>query len=114
MLSDFERIILEYIAFNEGFVDTRIKARQMLDSECVERQDCLHGQDADTCGWCYAEKATSAPTLSEQPQVTEPRELTLKQREAIKWAIRVAHSGAKATPQGLVMFNHWKALCSLL
>lgn len=49
-----------------------------------------------------------------QPQAAEPRGLTLEQHEAIKWAIGVAHSGAKATPQGLVMFNHWKALCSLL
>lgn len=34
--------------------------------ECGERQECPHGQDDGACGWCYDEKAASAPTLGEQ------------------------------------------------
>lgn len=30
-LSEFERVVLEYIAFNDGFINTRIRARKMLD-----------------------------------------------------------------------------------
>lgn len=40
-LSDFERVVLEYIAFNDGFINTRIRAEQLLDGrlgECGERQ----------------------------------------------------------------------------
>lgn len=37
-LSDFERVMLEYVAFNDGFINTRIRARQMLDGGFGERQ----------------------------------------------------------------------------
>lgn len=45
-LSDFERVVLEYIAFNDGFINTRIRARQMLDGVGGERQ----GASAPTLG----------------------------------------------------------------
>lgn len=54
LLSDFERIVLEYIAFNDGFINTRIKAQEMLDGEC-----------GVLAAVPQAEVAQGAPTLGE-------------------------------------------------
>lgn len=48
-LSDFERVVLEYIAFNDGFINTRIRARQMLDGVGGERQGAALSDDAREC-----------------------------------------------------------------
>lgn len=48
-LSDFERVVLEYIAFNDGFINTRIRARQMLDGVGGERQGAVLSDDAREC-----------------------------------------------------------------
>lgn len=50
-LSNFERTVLEYIAFNEGFINTRMKAREMLDgtSECGEQ----HVASAPIAAWLH-------------------------------------------------------------
>lgn len=86
-------------------------------STLSERSECTCGNGLGHARHCPAfdeSKMRYEPFALPQPQAAEPRGLTLEQREAIKWALGVAHSGAKATPEGLLMFNRWKALCALL
>lgn len=56
LLSDFERIVVEYIAFNDGFINTRIKARQMLDGEPAQQP-----QAAEPKGMTEAIEALQCP-----------------------------------------------------
>lgn len=46
-LSDFERVVLEYIAFNAGFINTRVRARELLDGRLGEREETKPAGPAD-------------------------------------------------------------------
>lgn len=92
-LSDFERVMLEYVAFNDGFINTRIRARQMLDGVGGERQGAaleLLRKAHTALGWAALTQipkgeqvyneidaflAASAPTLGE----ADPKAMTDEQ-----------------------------------
>lgn len=87
--------------------------------ECGERQECPHGVDDGACGWCYDEKAASAPTPGEQPQAAEPKGLTehlyilSANEEAMESAIEAFEGSSEGEGLKSVLYAQ-KQLCALL